>query len=242
MATAQDVLYLAARYLGIKESPPGSNKTMFGEWYGVNGVHWCAIFVSYCFYRAKMTFLYEVEPQNKKGFAYCPYGVKYFKEHNNLDQNPLVGDIVFFDWENDGESNHVGILKEIINDNEFICIEGNTSSTDNSNGGEVMKQRRWKQNIVGFVHPPYDGQSLNLNLNGPDWPGYYITLVSPLQTGPDIKQWQQRMIDLGYDLGVDGADGEFGPKSHAALLKFQQDKGLEVDGVIGSITWDQTWV
>ena len=39
----------ALRHVGVKESPPGSNRTMFGRWYGVDGVPWCAIFVSYCF-------------------------------------------------------------------------------------------------------------------------------------------------------------------------------------------------
>ena len=31
------------------ESTRGSNRTMFGEWFGVNSVAWCNIFVSYCF-------------------------------------------------------------------------------------------------------------------------------------------------------------------------------------------------
>ena len=39
----------ALRHVGVRESPPGSNRTMFGRWFGVDGVPWCAIFVSYCF-------------------------------------------------------------------------------------------------------------------------------------------------------------------------------------------------
>ena len=38
---------LAARWR--EGAPPGSNRTMFGRWFGVDGVPWCAIFVSYCF-------------------------------------------------------------------------------------------------------------------------------------------------------------------------------------------------
>jgi hypothetical protein len=38
----------ALRHVGVRESPPGSNRTMFGRWFGVDGVPWCAIFVSYC--------------------------------------------------------------------------------------------------------------------------------------------------------------------------------------------------
>ena len=39
----------AITHIGFKEKPTGSNKTAFDEWFGVNGVPWCNIFVSYCF-------------------------------------------------------------------------------------------------------------------------------------------------------------------------------------------------
>ena len=44
-------LVVARRNLGVRESPPGSNRTPFGAWFGEDGVPWCAIFVSYCFWR-----------------------------------------------------------------------------------------------------------------------------------------------------------------------------------------------
>ena len=34
---------------GRREDPPGSNRTPFGVWFGLDGVPWCNIFVSYCF-------------------------------------------------------------------------------------------------------------------------------------------------------------------------------------------------
>ena len=39
----------ALAHLGKKERPLNSNRTEFGKWFGVDGVPWCAIFVSYCF-------------------------------------------------------------------------------------------------------------------------------------------------------------------------------------------------
>jgi len=39
----------ALRHVGVRESPPGSNRTPFGRWFGADGVPWCAIFASYCF-------------------------------------------------------------------------------------------------------------------------------------------------------------------------------------------------
>jgi hypothetical protein len=240
MATPKDVLYFAERYIGVEENPPKSNRTLFGEWYGWNGVAWCAIFVSYCFYRARMTLPYEIQ-SNRKGFAYCPYGVNYFRSKGKLDKTPKVGDIVFFDWQQDGVSDHVGIVEKVLSNERFISIEGNTSYRNDSNGGQVMRRQRHVSTILGFAHPDYDGVSLNLSLDNPSWPGYYITLTSPVQRGPDIQEWQEQMISIGYDLGPAGADGVFGEKSSQALEKFQKDKRLEVDGVIGPISWDETW-
>src|SRR5215469_853377 len=39
----------ARRWVGTPEEPPGSNRTPFGDWFGLNGVPWCNIFLSYCF-------------------------------------------------------------------------------------------------------------------------------------------------------------------------------------------------
>lgn len=64
-----------------------------------------------------------------------------------------------------------------------------------------------------------------------------------------LKVWQQRMIDRGWDLGPDGADGYYGPKGSSSTdtytgrtaKAFQAEKGLTVDGLIGPATWDAAW-
>lgn len=238
MTTPQDVLNVAQRYIGTKEAPPSSNRQIFGEWYGVNGVPWCAIFVSYCFYKAGMPL---PAIQSRKGFAYCPYGVRYFKDLGAFDKTPKVGDIVFFDWDKDGTSDHVGIVEKVLGSDKVLTIEGNTSYGNDSNGGEVMRGTRYLSTIQGFAHPDYDNTSTHQDDDVPSWPGYYITLTSPLQRGPEIKEWQEQMIENGYDLGSAGADGIFGRKSHEALIQFQIDRNLHPDGILGPITWDETW-
>lgn len=45
-----------------------------------------------------------------------------------------------------------------------------------------------------------------------------------------IESRQQALIDLGYDLGSYGADGDWGRRSAAALDDFQEDNGLHDDG------------
>lgn len=54
----------------------------------------------------------------------------------------------------------------------------------------------------------------------------------------DVKILQEKLIDLGYDLGVYGADGHFGTKTYIAVCKFQRDRGLTVDGIVGQKTWN----
>lgn len=46
-----------------------------------------------------------------------------------------------------------------------------------------------------------------------------------------IKPRQQVLIDLGYDLGSWGADGDWGRISDGALRKFQRDRGIVEDGM-----------
>lgn len=52
--------------------------------------------------------------------------------------------------------------------------------------------------------------------------------------GDDVKKLQERLTELGYDVGPAGTDGIFGPKTLEALKKFQEDYGLTVDGIYNS--------
>ena len=44
--------------------------------------------------------------------------------------------------------------------------------------------------------------------------------------------------DLGYDLGVHGIDGKFGPDTAKAVKEYQKDNNLKVDGVVGPETYN----
>ena len=54
-----------------------------------------------------------------------------------------------------------------------------------------------------------------------------------------VKSLQQLLIAKGYDCGPDGADGDFGPATEAAVLAFQRRNGLEADGIVGNATWQK---
>jgi peptidoglycan hydrolase-like protein with peptidoglycan-binding domain len=52
--------------------------------------------------------------------------------------------------------------------------------------------------------------------------------------GPAVTQLQNLLRNKGYNIA---ADGDFGPKTEAAVKKFQSSKGLVADGIVGPKTW-----
>lgn len=232
MTTAQDVLSVASRQIGNREHPPGSNRSKYGTWYGMDGNPWCAMFVSYCFHQAGM----PLPIKTKKGFAYCPDGVNWFKKSGRWSpSNPAPGDVIFFSWKQDDVADHVGIVKSVLPNGQVESIEGNTSTVSNDNGGQVMVRQRGASLILGYGKPAYDGVSTASSSVDTSWPGVYITLASPVMVSEDIRVWQQWMIKLGYRLE---ADGKYGENSSQACRDFQVKQGIEVDGVVGPVTWD----
>lgn len=58
--------------------------------------------------------------------------------------------------------------------------------------------------------------------------------------GPEVRLMQRLLLSICY-IGKNGKpldlDGQFGANSEYALRKFQDEAGLEVDGICGPMTW-----
>jgi cell wall-associated NlpC family hydrolase len=152
MTKGEKIINVASREIGNVEFPANTNKTKYGKWFGLDGVRWCGTFVSWCYAHAG----YPLGNIGfTKGFAGCQTAVAYFKKHKKIVSDPQPGDIVFFDFNNDGRHDHTGIF---VSGNRksssivFECIEGNTSKANDSNGGIVMKRLRKYENCI-FVRP-----------------------------------------------------------------------------------------
>ena len=142
----------ASKYIGVSEQPPGSNKVMFSEWYGMTGP-WCLMFVTYCFVKAGSKSFVK-----GRKYAYCPYLLTDAKAARNglrvVPKNEArVGDIVLFDWNKDGTADHVGIVVRppAKKNARFTTIEGNTSGTNPSDGGMVATMSRVTSDVIAFV-------------------------------------------------------------------------------------------
>ena len=55
-------------------------------------------------------------------------------------------------------------------------------------------------------------------------------------SGADVRELQETLISLGYNLPTYGADGEFGSETEAALRKLQAALGVDADGMYGEKT------
>lgn len=157
MSNVYNLICIANGEVGTKENPAGSNRVKYGEWYGLNGEPWCAMFVSWCFSKIKALDLIGGK------FAYCPDGVAYAKNNGlwlDRAEKPQPGDVVFFANEK-GVACHVGIVLSRNGSESVTTIEGNTSQSSNDNGGAVMKRVRtygakgssWY--ILGFMRPKW---------------------------------------------------------------------------------------
>lgn len=142
--SAEARLEEAISWLGYTEEPAGTNNTTFGEWYGVNYQPWCAIFCTYCDQLGGHPTRSFVRGSR---YAYVPYVVADATAGANglsIANAPAPGDLVCYDWARDGTFDHIGILEHWngTSPSSFTAIEGNTSTSNDSNGGQVMRRTR----------------------------------------------------------------------------------------------------
>ena len=150
----QKALAEALKLIGTTEKPSGSNRNVFGVWFGINGVPWCNIFVSYCFsvgagYTIAKGFGGAGCAAN--GCCYVPTTEAWLKATGmwlgRVDPQP--GDIAIYNWDG-GLPDHIGIVEAYLGGGNFNAIEGNTSVGNDSNGGEVMRRERRVTQVSGF--------------------------------------------------------------------------------------------
>lgn len=73
-------------------------------------------------------------------------------------------------------------------------------------------------------------------------PAFTVTLTKKMvdEKRSDVRAWQSRMRERGWDIK---ADGRFGPKSARVAARFAAEKGLRVKaGQVNKAVYDAAWV
>ena len=120
----------------------------YWSWYGFDGrVEWCACFVSWCADQCGY-----IDSGVIPKFAGCVNGSQWFKDRGQWQEvgfTPEARQIIFFDWEGDGETDHVGIVERCENGIVYT-VEGNS--------GDACRQRSYpvgSRSIYGYGIPAY---------------------------------------------------------------------------------------
>lgn len=156
------------------------------------------------------------------------------KQGLEVGQNPRLGAIAC--WakgkvrvSNDG-AGHVAVVETIYADGSIITSESGykaskpfwTQKRNNNN-------KNWGQGaaytFLGFIYNP----SVD-NIEG----GTMVSTMRKGSKGNDVSSLQKKLQSIGYYFG--NIDGDFGMKTYEAVVTYQHDKRLQVDGVVGANT------
>lgn len=126
----------------------GNGGDTYWSWYGFSSrEEWCACFVSWCADQCGY-----IEAGVIPKFSLCSAGMEWFESQGQFMDGsyvPATGDLVFFDWGNDGSVDHVGIVESVV-DGTVYTVEGNS--------GDKVARRSYPigyGQIVGYGVPAY---------------------------------------------------------------------------------------
>ena len=237
---ASKVVEQAAKWIGLNEYD-GTHKKVIDIYnaqkplpvgYKVKYTdEWCATFVSAVAVELGYTDIIPTE-------CSCPRMINLHKklgifiENENRVPNP--GDILFYDWQdngigdNKGEADHVGIVEKVSGD-VITIIEGNYSNS--------VKRRNLAVNgkyMRGYSAPKYDVEKSTAQAQ--------TSTVSNTENKIDTVKEVQNWANTNYKAGL-VVDGIYGKNTKKALVKILQTEinkayntKLVVDGIWGEKT------
>ena len=228
------VVATARSYIGCKESN-GSHKKIIDLYnshkplargYAVKYTdEWCATFVSAVAVECGLTDIMPTECSCSKMIdLYKKMGC--FVEADSYVPSP--SDIIMYDWQdngagdNTGNPDHVGIVVSV-NGTDMTIIEGNKS--------EAVAYRSMSVNgryIRGYCLPAYSKKVTRTAT-------VTLQVLEKGSVGDSVKALQMLLNGSGFSCGA--VDGSFGSNTLSAVKSFQKASKLDVDGIVGSITW-----
>ena len=143
--TLATMLEVALKEVGYVEGPK-DNETKYGAYTKHNFQPWCGSFLMCCAHKAGVSMPSVVSVID---------GMASFKELDRLREHPRVGDLAFFNFTHGTIPQHIGLVVEVNSTSAITCVEGNTSSKNQSNGGQVEKKPRPPVFVLAYGRPSY---------------------------------------------------------------------------------------
>lgn len=242
MSGINSIIETAKSYLGTTEGSNNHreiidlyNKARYSDAYQMTMQDpWCCAFVVAVFEQCGMR---DIIPC----YAACDQMISVFTKWGRYFSRSVrcvrPGDIIFYDWNGDLSSDHVGIVIQ----NRFgdlSVIEGNKSDSVAYRNISITSSQ-----ILGFGVPNYDasdgssGES-RIDSTSEDLDALYIKSLPILKYGKNNVYVKILQVLLNYyekdNLEV---DGQYGVLSKKAVADYQMKYKLEVDGIVGTETW-----
>lgn len=205
-----------ARHVGEREIPGPKHNPLIVEWGKAAGIGWwnndedawCAVAVNGALAASGLAGTGSALARSFLGFG------------RELAA-PVPGAIVVFPRGPDPVLGHVGIVETVNGDGTVTIVNGNVDD-------RVKRSvRRIAEILPGGIRWPADAAP-------PAPPELGDRLLAYASAGPDVAAWQRRLEAMGF--GSFAGTGWFGPKTRMATERFQQERGLVVDGVVGPRT------
>lgn len=194
---------------------------------------WCAIYVSAVYWKAV--------GESRIAEMACDAMIQKFQNLGlySVSGRPDVGDVVFYDWDSNGTSDHVGIVTEVA-DGAYIVIEGNKS--------DAVGYRTIYPNypyIKGFGFASRLGGEKPTESTPSSTVGQQMAdKIVARSWWPTLKlyskgEWVvvlQSLLNAKNNAKLE-VDGDFGVLTYSSVNKFQTANSLERDGIVGPKTW-----
>lgn len=225
--------------LKIAQKHLGQGGAVFRKYCGLpSGAAWCNAFVDYVANEGGVKTLYF----NGAKETYCPHSIKWCKK--NLAQLPLYlampMDIIYFDWERNGNPNHIGFVRATKDTSSIYTIEGNTD------GGKVAQKTRAGKYVQAIYRPhfvPTGMKKQKLTVDG----SFQYQSIYMLQIALGITA--DGIMGIGTVKALQkkagcSADGQWGTGTSKAVQKMTGLKGKDIDGAFGvnSVKALQKWI
>ena len=238
MSRIDSIIETARSYLGTTEGSAKHkeiidlyNKARYSDAYQMTmNDPWCCAFVVAVFEKCGMS---DIIP----GYAACDQMISIFTKwgryYSRSVRSVRPGDIIFYNWNGDLSSDHVGIVVQN-RFGELSVIEGNKSDTVAYRSVGSMDSC-----VLGYGVPNYEATSESrIDSTSYDLDKEYIRTLPLLQYGKNnvYVKILQVLLNYYYDANLE-VDGEYGVQTKKVVADYQMSNLLEVDGIVGTETW-----